>query len=355
MGCSCSANFSRIHTTSNMINDPCSNYKAANNTKILVLGTSNSGKSTLLRQMQIINTSGFSKAERESFRPLIQLNIIDCTEIILKKHDMQRSDPGDLDMEKCIIDFQKLAANGVCHIAGAQQQLLQLALQVWSMPEMKELFSLYASEFESPASLAYLLDNLEDIAREDFLPTDQQILHCRMRTTGVRTLQFYFEDIPIEMIDVGGQRSERRKWIHQFDDVAVILFCVSVNEFDMPLREDTSKNAMMESLQVFKSVINSYWFKQKPIAVFLNKSDLLEEKVRQSPISDYFKDFEGDPDSYSDVINFIREKYIDCNEQNARQMYAFSTCATDTSNIERVSNVCFHTIFRQTLTLMGLD
>ena len=338
-----------------MVNDPYSNYKTVNNTKILVLGTSNSGKSTLLRQMQIINTSGFSKAERESFRPLIQLNIINCIETILKKHDMQRSDPADLDKERCIIDFQKLAASNACHIAGAQQQLLQLASQVWSMPEMKELFGMYSSEFESPASLAHLLDDLDDITREDFLPTDQQILHCRMRTTGVRTLQFYFEDIPIEMIDVGGQRSERRKWIHQFDDVAVILFCVSVDEFDMPLREDTSKNAMMESLQVFKSVINSHWFKTKPIAVFLNKSDLLEEKVHQSPISDYFEDFEGNPGSYSDVINFIKGKYVDCDEQNSRQMYAFSTCATDTSNIERVSNVCFHTIFRQTLSLMGLD
>lgn len=40
------------------------------------------------------------------------------------------------------------------------------------------------------------------------------------------------------MVDVGGQRSERKKWIHCFEDVTAIIFCVALSEFDLFLQED---------------------------------------------------------------------------------------------------------------------
>lgn len=39
------------------------------------------------------------------------------------------------------------------------------------------------------------------------------------------------------MFDVGGQRSERRKWIHCFDAVSSIIFCVALSEYDQVLLE----------------------------------------------------------------------------------------------------------------------
>ena len=40
------------------------------------------------------------------------------------------------------------------------------------------------------------------------------------------------------MFDVGGQRSERKKWIHCFEDVTAIIFCVAMSEYDQVLHED---------------------------------------------------------------------------------------------------------------------
>lgn len=39
-------------------------------------------------------------------------------------------------------------------------------------------------------------------------------------------------------MDVGGQRSERKKWIHCFEDVTAILFFVALSAYDLGLRED---------------------------------------------------------------------------------------------------------------------
>ena len=44
--------------------------------------------------------------------------------------------------------------------------------------------------------------------------------------------------LPYRIVDVGGQRSERKKWIHCFEDVTAILFFVALSAYDLGLRED---------------------------------------------------------------------------------------------------------------------
>lgn len=59
------------------------------------------------------------------------------------------------------------------------------------------------------------------------------------------------------VIDVGGQRSERRKWIHQFENVNAIIFFAALDEYDMRLEEDSRTNCLEESLQLFSEVRQS--------------------------------------------------------------------------------------------------
>lgn len=60
------------------------------------------------------------------------------------------------------------------------------------------------------------------------------------------------------MIDVGGQRNERSKWIHFFEDVTAIIFVVALSEYDLKLEEDESTNRMHESLKLFGDITNKY-------------------------------------------------------------------------------------------------
>ena len=61
-------------------------------------------------------------------------------------------------------------------------------------------------------------DNIERVAEPNYRPDNQDILLTRVHTTGVVKLSFTLRDIDFHVMDVGGQRSERRKWIHVFGE-----------------------------------------------------------------------------------------------------------------------------------------
>jgi len=59
------------------------------------------------------------------------------------------------------------------------------------------------------------------------------------------------------VVDVGGQRNERKKWMHCFDDVRAVLFIVNLAGYDQVLFEDNSKNRMVEELELFQKVTHN--------------------------------------------------------------------------------------------------
>ncbi|CAF4844459.1 unnamed protein product, partial [Rotaria socialis] len=65
-----------------------------------------------------------------------------------------------------------------------------------------------------------------------YLPSTQDILRTRVKTTGIVEINFTFKDLNFRVFDVGGQRSERKKWIHCFEDVTAIIFIVALSEYD---------------------------------------------------------------------------------------------------------------------------
>ena len=51
------------------------------------------------------------------------------------------------------------------------------------------------------------------------------------------------------MFDVGGQRSERKKWIHCFESVTSIIFCVALSEYDQVLLEESNQVYYLRALR----------------------------------------------------------------------------------------------------------
>jgi guanine nucleotide-binding protein G(i) subunit alpha len=105
------------------------------------------------------------------------------------------------------------------------------------------------------------------------------------------------------MFDVGGQRSERKKWIHCFEAVTCIIFCVALSEYDQVLLEVNTMNRMEESLNLFASIVNSAWFTRTSIVLFLNKIDIFRKKLLTVPLERYYPDYEGIPQSYKKMTS----------------------------------------------------
>lgn len=167
------------------------------------------------------------------------------------------------------------------------------------------------------------------------MPNDQDVLRSRVKTTGITETTFIIGDLTYRMFDVGGQRSERKKWIHCFENVTTILFLVAISEYDQLLFEDETVNRMQEALTLFDSICNSRWFIKTSIILFLNKIDRFKEKLPVSPMKNYFPDYEGGED-YGLACDYILNRFVSLNQHETKQIYTHFTCATDTTQIRFV-------------------
>lgn len=171
---------------------------------------------------------------------------------------------------------------------------------------------------------------------QDYVPVNRDILHARKATKGITEHQIDINRIPFLFVDVGGQRSQRQKWFQCFEGITAILFLASSSEFDQVLMEDRKTNRLVESCDIFETIINNRTFSNVSIILFLNKTDLLEEKVKYVSIQDTFSDFEGDPHCLDDVQNFILSMFDDRRRERTKPLFHHFTTAIDTENIKFV-------------------
>jgi len=191
------------------------------------------------------------------------------------------------------------------------------------------------------------------VVAPDYIPSIDDVMRVRVRTTGIVEQVFTIEGNEFRMFDVGGQRNERKKWIHCFEHVTAVLFVAALSAFDLTLFEDDRVNRMAEALKVFEELLCSPWFKQTSIILFLNKRDLFLEKIKKVKLKTYFPDYMGD-NSYDDAVNYIVSIFHQKNTHSDRSIYTHITCATDQSNVQAVFNAVKDIVIRRSLQEGGL-
>ncbi|VDO93617.1 unnamed protein product [Soboliphyme baturini] len=152
-----------------------------------------------------------------------------------------------------------------------------------------------SNEYQLIDSAKYFLDKTDELRRPDYTPSEQDILRCRVMTRGIFETKFEVDKVRFHMFDVGGQRDERRKWIQCFNDVTAVIFVCASSSYNMVLMEDKAVNRLRESLSLFKSIWNNRWLKTISAILFLNKQDLLAEKIKSGrhKLEDYFPDYQN--------------------------------------------------------------
>jgi len=207
-------------------------------------------------------------------------------------------------------------------------------------PSVKKFFIL---QFES---VAYFIENSERILKSDYIPTNDDILHARQRTTGVAITKFIREKYEWVLCDVGGQINERKKWnnIVRGRDLHAIIFCASLTDFDLHERnpddvDSKQQNSVLDdSLELFSTMLKSPWTGEKAIIIFLNKTDLFNEKLKKIKFSQTFPEYKGDQEDVKGCLQFITGLFNTIATKADRKVVIHPTCALDTKAFKVVLN-----------------
>ena len=179
---------------------------------------------------------------------------------------------------------------------------------LWLDEGIKKVYA-RRQEFWCLDATPYYLNEVNRLASDDLELTEDDILMTRVRTTGIVVTPVYESPYTYQVVDVGGQRSERRKWINCFDDVSAIIFLEGLSGYNQVLFEDNNCNRMHESLNLFADIVKNPIFKKIPIFLFLNKKDLFEEMIPKCSLKTCFPEYDGPDAQVGPAIEYIENKY----------------------------------------------
>ncbi|TPX45798.1 hypothetical protein SeLEV6574_g03658 [Synchytrium endobioticum] len=219
---------------------------------------------------------------------------------------------------------------------GLTSKAVELVQALWTDAGIKQCLA-RSNEYHLEDSARYFFENVARISSSTYIPTDQDILLCRVMTTGVREVVLEEDNMLIKVVDVGGQRSERRKWLPSFEDATAVIFMAAVSEYDQCLEEAESQNRLLEAITLFGQIVNSRWFLASHFILILNKVDLLAAKYQErgdESVRKYWPEYQGA--SYQDVLNFFQAKFLEVNQSEQKTIYTHFTSAVDRSSVSLV-------------------
>ncbi|KAJ6799422.1 guanine nucleotide-binding protein alpha-1 subunit isoform X1 [Iris pallida] len=343
--------------------------------KILLLGAGESGKSTIFKQIKLLFQTGFDEAELRSYTSVIYANVYQTIKILYDgAKELAQNEP---ESSKYAVSLDNKEIGEKLSEIGSKMDYPFLTKEtakeietLWNDPAILETYS-HGNLLQVPDCAQYFMDNLGRLSEVAYVPTKEDILYARVRTTGVVEIQFS----PVgesrksgevyKLYDVGGQRNERRKWIHLFEGVTAVIFCAAISEYNQTLFEDETKNRMMETKELFDWVLKQACFEKTSFMLFLNKFDIFEKKVQKVPLTvcEWFKDYQPLASGKQEVehaYEFVKKKFEELYFQSTRPdcvdrvFKIYRTTALDQKLVKKTFKLVDETLRRRNLIEAGL-
>jgi GTPase SAR1 family protein len=210
----------------------------AEKVKLLLLGAGESGKSTVFKQMKVIYGEKYTDAERKQAIPTIHSNVVQAINSLCEQAFLFNL----VSLFKATTEFDMIRAldeNDAINV-----EIGSAISALWTDPGLKAVWE-RRSEFQLIESVQYYFNKIDTIKMPDYMPDKDDILFSRVRTSGIVTERYNIDGTNFEIYDVGGQRNERKKWIHCFEGVTAVIFVAAISEYDQKLFEDASTNRMV--------------------------------------------------------------------------------------------------------------
>jgi GTPase SAR1 family protein len=218
--------------------------------KLLLLGAGESGKSTIFKQMKVIYGDQYTDAERRQQVPTVHSNVLQAMKILL-------------DQTIAFNMLSSVVAKDAFELVKALDENDTITVKIgdaikalWNDPGIQAVWA-RRSDYQIIESVQYYFNRIDVIKMPEYLPDKDDILYSRVRTSGIVTERYIIDNTVFEMYDVGGQRNERKKWIHCFEGVTAVIFVAAISEYDQKLFEDASTNRMVR-LTFLYSPLNAF-------------------------------------------------------------------------------------------------
>jgi len=248
--------------------------------KLLLLGAGGSGKSTFFKQLRMLHGTPIGATEMENtYKDIVFSNVITGMKTLVENCKILSETLPKCKITEANQDFADFIENFEEDLFAEERLNVRQAIQqLWADPGVQLTWRKHRSKFQVEDSARHFFESIERITESSYCPNDEDVLLARIRTTGIVEQELKIKGNVFQIFDVGGQRNERKKWIHCFENVTGVLFLVSLSAYDQTLYEDDTTNRMKEALGLFKNICNSRWFKDAAMILFLNKKDLFQEK-----------------------------------------------------------------------------
>ncbi|KAL9647852.1 hypothetical protein ABK040_008126 [Willaertia magna] len=309
----------QVTTTSTSAGDIFTNNNKNNKPiTILLLGPGENGKSTLFKQIQLMYNKGIASEEtRKEMKSDVYENLLEnIRNLILGTQTLEIKICNEKAIEYATtLVNESLTINDLLENPKDWKEKIEM---VWKDEGIQQAFQ-NREEFQLYDSAEYLFKNIQRICENDYIPSIDDILHTRVKTLGIIEMAFELNSgQQLKLVDVGGQRNERKKWIHLFSDVDAIVFMVSLSEFDLTCYESNETWRVQETVEVLRDISNKPMFLNTPLIMILNKKDILQQKLKNKSFKQYFKEFKGDEKDDKEVIEFLKQYYLQFTTDHAR-------------------------------------
>jgi len=299
--------------------------------KLLLLGAPQTGKSTFLKQLQFCYLQGYNDDQRTEIKRALRDNLVVGFRDLIEYAEKENKE---------FADGSKTAVSYFKEVSLADEsfndELIAHAKKFWKDPKMGEMWD---KRDTIPTllvmNLDYIMDNIDRIGGKDTQATDEDVLRSRQRTMQSYQINFEFKGYDFEVTDVGGQKTSRRRWSQVVENPTAIIYFTSLSDYNVR-SFDGEGTKFQESVDIWKTVVETAAFSNAVLILMLNKYDLFVEKLKKIPFSKAYKKYQGS-DEPDEVAKYLKDRFLRVVPEDRQKNFMHNVCcALDTSQMKVV-------------------
>ena len=276
----------------------------ADENRVILIGPSNSGKSTFRIQMESWSQPSFNKHEINQFHYILKENVISFIQSVYKKMENDKIELSK-ELSQLLEPFIQYKSDSMVFNDDIISSLKDIVKDPQFRKYMKEMI-----DIQYPHAI-HFIDESDVLFDKNYQIDTSTIARLRVRTVGFTRQPFIINGNIVQIIDVGGAMMERNKASAFNSGIDKVIFFINLSDIDLPLFEDDTKNRFEDALQMYQEACSNPVYESSQFYLMLTHSDRLEERLKHSTFfKDFFPDFHGNPHNLNECVSYISNRII---------------------------------------------